>query len=50
MILYRTFLGRDPAPCEIGPWVDYLQSFRIEVENFFIASPEFQNHFASAVR
>ena len=27
VILYRTFLGRDPAPSEIGPWVDYIQSF-----------------------
>jgi Zn-dependent metalloprotease len=50
VILYRTFLGRNPAPSEIGPWVDYLQSFRTEVENFFIASPEFQNHFASLFR
>jgi Zn-dependent metalloprotease len=50
VILYRTFLGRDPSAAEIGPWVDYHESFRINVENFFIGSAEFQNHFASLFR
>ena len=40
--LYRTFLGREPAPAEIGPWTAYLQSFRTTVEDSFIASPEFR--------
>jgi hypothetical protein len=45
VILYRTFLGRDPAPAEVTPWVDYLQSFRTAVEDAFISSPEFQERF-----
>jgi lysophospholipase L1-like esterase len=45
-ILYRTFLGRDPAPSEITPWVQLFQSFRVSVEDAFIGSPEFQAHFS----
>lgn len=45
-ILYRTFLGRDPAPPEVTPWVNLFQSFRVGVEDAFIGSPEFQAHFA----
>jgi hypothetical protein len=40
VILYRTFLGREPAPAEVGPWVDYLQSFRMAVAKAFVGSPE----------
>ena len=46
-ILYRTFLGRDPAPAETGPWVDLLQGFRVGIENSFIASPEFDFRYRS---
>ena len=45
-ILYRTFLGRDPAGSEVAPWVDLFQSFRVGVEDAFIGSPEFQGHFS----
>ena len=46
-ILYQTFLGRAPAPEEVTPWVNYLQSFRVAVEDGFIVSPEFQARFAN---
>lgn len=46
-ILYRTFLGRDPAAAEIPPWVNFLEASRAAVEDSFIASPEFQGHFLS---
>ena len=47
VVLYRTFLGREPSFSEVGPWVDFLQAFRSAMEDSFIASPEFQAHFQS---
>jgi hypothetical protein len=44
-VLYRTFLGREPAPSEVPQWVTFLEGFRASVEDAFIASPEFQAHF-----
>ncbi len=46
VILYRTFLGREPAAHEIPQWVNYLQSFRVAVEDAFINSVEFQQQLA----
>jgi hypothetical protein len=47
VILYRTFLGREPAAHEIPQWVNYLQSFRVAVEDAFINSAEFQRQLAA---
>ena len=42
--------ARNPGGREGTPWVNYLESFRAEVADSFIASPEFQGHFASLFR
>jgi hypothetical protein len=47
IILYRTFLGREPGAHEIPQWVNYLQSFRVAVEDAFINSAEFQRQLAA---
>jgi hypothetical protein len=38
---------REPAAHEIPPWVDYLQSFRVAVEDAFINSAEFKGRLAT---
>jgi hypothetical protein len=44
-VLYRTFLGREPALSEATPWQNLLLSYRVAIEDQFIASAEFQGHF-----
>ena len=49
-VLYRSFLGREPTPAEVPPWVDYFEAFRIGVEDAFIGSSEFQGRFQLLVQ
>jgi hypothetical protein len=43
--LYRTFLGRAPAPAEVGAWLAVLAGHLGEIEDGFTASAEFQRAF-----
>ena len=44
-VLYRTFLGRGPAPAEVSAWLAILAGHLAEIEDAFTASPEFQRGF-----
>jgi len=39
--LYRAFLGREPEPGAVTPWVDFLVVQRAGLADAFIQSPEF---------
>jgi hypothetical protein len=41
--LYRTFLGRSPSDAELAAWLGVLTTHLREIEDVFIASPEFQD-------
>ena len=45
--VYRTFLGRDPAPSELGPWVSFLANLRLPLVDLFVGSLEFRDRFTS---
>jgi hypothetical protein len=43
--VYRTFLGRDPTPGEVGPWVSFLANLRLPLVDLFVGSDEFRDRF-----
>jgi hypothetical protein len=47
VVLYRTFLGRQPAPAEVAAWLDVLSGYLRDIEDGFINSQEFAGRIAS---
>jgi hypothetical protein len=43
VVLYRTFLGREPGAAEVNAWVAILLGYLRDVQDGFIYSPEFMS-------
>ena len=50
IVLYRTFLGREPSPAEVNAWVAILLGYLKDIQDGFIYSPEFMNRIQALLR